>query len=426
MAQELAVTLEDLPDATNLARALIEEVAGSYESLVPETEGDDEIPEAVQRHALAKAAFLRLSVDDLAELSASEGHDDLPNKSAMAEVLSEKYADDLDTVAEIVLRREEGDPDYGLVTRLIPLRQAPDIDAAETAFRALRGHYIEQRVALFFAFGDVERSASVLRMSGKVRSFTVNPAEAGGKTRLNARPHTDEVTITLRTGQPWAEVNARRASDLNVVRSVLRRSGEVQPAAEVAKSDPLSREPYDLWDPRTLWMLDFLRRDLQSDELRLDDTLMANFVTPEKPRNAEDEPQDERRPNVESVRLRGRQLHEHPEACARIASGAQLRDMEIRVRKAINLAQGTSKLVRFRLSWEVNHLAVFSGSDEHNVDADLHREIVRLVRDAAPRQLDEDSLLFMLRQIEKRAAEGTVNDDAGSVLDEPEEQGGTA
>lgn len=421
-AKEMAVTLGDLPDATNLARGLIEEVVGSYESLVPETEGDDEIPEAVQRHALAKAAFLRLGVEDLAELAASEGYDDLPNKAAMAEVLSQEYSDDLDRVAEIVLRRERGDPDFGLVTRLVPLKEAPDLDAAQAAFRDLRGHYIEQRVALFFAFGDVERpSADILRITGRVRSFTVNPAEAGGQTRLNARPHTDEVTITLRRDQRWAEVNARRAGDLNVVRNVLRRSGEVQPAAEVAQPDPVTKEPYDIWDPRTLWMLDFLRRDLQAPALRLDDTLMANFVSPEEGGNDEEE-RDTRRPNVESVRLRGRQLHEHPEACARIASRAQLRDMEIRVRKAINLAQGTSKLVRFRLSWEGDHLAVFSGADEHNLDADLHREIVRLVRTAAERPLAQDSLLFMLRQIEKRAKEGTVAEDAGSLLEEPEEQ----
>jgi hypothetical protein len=425
--RELAVILDDLPDATNLARGIIEEVVGSYESLVPEIEGDDEIPEGVQRHALAKAAFLRLGVDDLAELAASEGYEDLPSKESMAEVLSEKYSDELDRVAEIVLGREQGDPDYGLVTRLVPLVEPPDIEAAQLAFQALRGHYVEHRVALFFAFGNVERpNPDLLRIVGRIRSFSVNPAEAGGETRLNARPRTAEITITLRRNQAWGEVDARRAGDLNVVRRVLRRSDEVLPADEVARPDAVTRKPYDDWDPRTLWMLDFLRRDLQAENLRLDDTLMANFVSAGEGPGDGSEPPDRRRPNVESVRLRGRQLHEHPEACARIASTAHLRDMEIRVRKAIDPAQGTSKLVRFRLSWEGDHLAVFSGADEHSIDADLHSEIVRLVRLAAERALDEDSLTFMLRQIERRAAGGSIAEGAQSVLDAPHEQGGTA
>ena len=227
--------------------------------------------------------------------------------------------------------------------------------------------------------------------------------------------------MVLRTGEPWAEVRTRRASDLRVVRSVLRRTGEVDPAVAVPIPEPLSREPYSTWDPRTLWTLDFLRRDLQANDLRLDDTLMANFVSPDAVQDEIASEDASRPPTVDSVRLRGTQLHEHQEACTRIAGRAHLRDIEVRVRRTLDSSSGYSKLVRMRLSWEDDHLAVLSGADGNEEDAAIHRELVALVRRAGRRSLDQDSLLFMLRRIEARAADGVV-DSGGSVLEDPEPQ----
>lgn len=426
---DLLVTIGDPDDTASIARALIEGVIGTYESLVPEAEeGDSAIPDPVQRRSLAKAAFLRLGVDDLGDLAASEGHEGLPTKDAMARALSEQYQDDLEKVAKLVLRKERGDPDFGLVTRLVPLNRSVDLGAVRSAFLALQGRYFEPRTALFFIFGDVsEQSDQVVRASGRIRSFLVNPAEAGGKTQLNFRPYTEDVGMVLRSGEAWAEVRTRRASDLRVVRTVLRRTGEVDPAGAVPMPTALQRAPYSSWDPRTLWMLDFLRRDLQAGDLHLDNTLMANFVSPEA--QSQDESDgvpsgDSRRPAVDSVRLKGTQLHEHPEACARIVGRAHLRDIEVRVRRT-DSRSGYSKLVRMRLSWEDDHLAVLSGADGDNEDAAIHRELVGLVRRAGQRDLNEDNLLFMLRGIERRAAEGIVGDDAGSLLGDPDQQEGT-
>jgi hypothetical protein len=152
-----------------------------------------------------------------------------------------------------------------------------------------------------------------LRLWGRVRSFSVAATELGDEVRMTPRERTDRVTIILRPGEAWADVEARRTSDLTAVRAVLRRSGEVTPSAVVPPTK-LASEPYDTWDPRTLWVLDFLRRDLQAPELRLNDTVMANFLTAKGQVVDED---DARRPNLDAVRLLGRQLHEHPEACAR-------------------------------------------------------------------------------------------------------------
>lgn len=433
-ANELSVTYPGVAErAVERARRAIAEAVQRYEDIVPETD-DNEIPDEVERRAISIAAFLRLTADELQELAVRENlPDDLSTKAAIASALAEKYGDDLDRVAELVLRRAEGNPDYGLVTRLLPLDEPPDIGSAETIFTSLEGRYFETRTAVFFLFGDVRRAGNVLRVEGRIHSFTVNPADAGGVIRMNARPHRESVVVVLRADQPWAEVDARRTSDLRVVRSVLRRSAAVVPAEAVEAPEPLTREPYDTWNPRTLWMLDFLRRDLQRPELRLDNTLMANFVTPTarnapvqetEPEETEPDVAEDRRPKIDAVRLLGRQLHDHPEACERIAAGAQLRDLDILVRAVQDARHDISRLVRFRLSWEDDHLAVLSGvTDPDQFQLQTHQTLVRLVRQAAHRELNEEALRFMLRRIESRAAAGTV-DEEGSVLDPPVEAEG--
>lgn len=431
LKQELAVTFETDGDPGDIARTLVEDAIGTYESLVPET-ADEDIPAGVQRRAMSKAAFLRLGADDLAELAAREGETDLPNKSAMAEALTRKYGDDLDKVAELVVRQAEGDAGFGLVTRLVPLPSPPDLDTVAHALEALRGRYFEPRTATFFIFGEVRRGTNVVSVDGRIRSFTVNPAEAGGKTQLNFRPHTENVTVTLRAGEAWVETNARRAGDLNLVRSMLRRTAELQPSVEPIAPAPLTRDPYSGWDVRTLWMLEFLRRDLQAETLRLDDTLMANFISARRPsEEAEDaeeagEPEETeetgRTPTLEAVRLLGQQLHDHPEACIRIAAGAQLRDIDVRIRQVTDQQRGHSELVRFRLSWEKDHIAVLSGAHDGRYSAPFHQQIVRLVRAAAARELDEEGLLLTLRRIERRASEGIGDGNDAGLFDAPEQQ----
>jgi hypothetical protein len=419
VADEIAITLPGLQDSTSIARALIDDAALAYESLIPESE-DGGIPDPVQRRSISKAAFLRLTAAELAELAAEE--DDgtttgLPSKQAIADALADRHGQDLDHVARMVIRQAEGDPSFGLVTRLLPLREPPDLDAAERAFRALQTRYFEPRLAVFFIFGAVNRNAGILRVNGKLMSFTVNPTEAAGTAQIYAKPSTQDITIVLRDGETWAEIDARRASDLHVLRTVLRRTGEIEPASALTAPDAYPEEPYSTWDPRTLWVLDFLRRDLQAPELKLDDTLMANFLTPQG--EPDDDEGDRRVPNLQAVRLLGTQLHEHPEACSRIASSAHLRDIEVRVRKVTDRTLGLTKLVRVRLSWEPDHLAVLSGaSSDDTFDRPVHDQIVKLVRGAAGRHLGETGLLPMLAQVERRAVDGTIPDDGSSVLDQ--------
>jgi hypothetical protein len=434
VADELAITRPGLDDPVSVARALIDDAALVYESVIPATD-DGGIPEDVERRSISKAAFLKLTAAELAELAAEEGDiatvAGLPSKREIATVLADRHGQDLEQVARMVINQTEGDPSFGLVTRLMPLREAPDLDAAARALRALRTRYFEPRLAVFFIFGDVTRTGGTLRASGRLRSFTVNPQEAAGTVEIGMKPSTHDVTVTLRDGDRWAEIDTRRSSDLHVMATVLRRTGQILPAAAVPIPDAYPDEPYSEWDPRTLWVLDFLRRDLQAPELKLDDTLMANFLTAQNAQPSDEVDDDDdgveegarRVPNLQAVRLLGTQLHEHPEACSRIASCAHLRDIEVRLRKVTDRAQNLSQLVKVRLSWEVDHLAVLSGSStDGTFDGGVHAQVVKLVRGAADRQLGALGLRSMLDEVQRRASDGVIPQDGSSVLDEHDAQ----
>jgi len=420
MSDEMALTLtQGMPDPLNIAEALVNGVIGTYESLVPETDGDGNIPSSVEQRAIAKAAFLRLGVDDLQELAAEKGIEDLPTKAAIAKALADVYADDLEAVAKLTLRETGGDPAFGLITRLLPLTTAPSIGAAQAAFESLSGRYFEVRPAVFFVFGAVSLSPDerFLTITGAVRAFTVSPAEVGGVANLNARPRRDDISIVLQADEKWATVTARRASDLAHIGAVLRRSGEVSPSPGVAAPDPLAQMPYSVWDARSLWMLDLFRRDLQAETLRLENTLMANFDSSKGSDQPEDE--DEARPTLDSVKLRGMQLQDHPEVCARIVNRAHLKDVEFKLRKIIDLQKNLSTLTRVRLAWERDHIAVLTGADEDALDVELHQRLVRLVRYAVARPLSAE-LIPILKRIEVRAKESDVDAGAEGVFGDPD------
>jgi hypothetical protein len=421
LPDEMAVKpAEDMPDALNVGRAVLEGVATSCELLVPPVDEDGELPNNVERTATAKAAFLRLAVDDLRELANKDELTDLPNKAALAKALAEKYADDLDQVAKLTFRESATEASFGLVTRLMPLSAVPDLEVAHAGFSSLTGRFFEIRPTVFFVFRSVTLSPDkrFLTIGGSIRSFFVSPVEFVDDKRLNPRPRKDDVVIKLEASQKWAMVESARASDMIHVGAILRRSGKVSTAPAVPPPDAMKVVPYGSWDARSLWMLDLMRRDMQAPELRLQETLMANFDTPKGTDPDEEDGDDEKvKPRLASVRLKGRALQDHPEVCQRIVDRAHMKDLEFRIRKVTDKEKGTATIQPARLAWEPDHLVVMTGAAGEIIDSDLHATLVRLVRDAVARPLS-DELIPILQKVQKRSQEKDVGADAEPVLDD--------
>jgi hypothetical protein len=326
---------------------------------------------------------------------------DLPTREALAEALARRFKDEHDKVARLVLRQEEGDPEYGLITRLVPLDRVPDLHQAEKDLAPLVGRYFETRVAQWFVFLNVTHDNGELVVKGRVRGYSVRPAEVGNVAKLNASPHKDDVTIRLRHGMPWAETDARRPSDLNAVRAVLRRADVAKPLEAPSSPAAIEEDPYSRWDPRTLWMLEFMQRELSTDPFAVHNVLMVDF---ERPSRGEIVPAD--RPSVQAVRLRGSQLQDHPEVCSLITRQRHMLEIQIQLRYWTNRSTGTSLLLGARVTWAGNHLAVMTGDVDGHLSLDIHRRLVRAVRDAAGRDVDIDWLRLLLRRIERNAGMG--------------------
>ncbi len=404
-AKELAVENEQYGDGLETAKRLLEDAIGDYESLVPAVaSGASEIPSEVQGKAIAKAAFLRLRADDLAEIAEGEGLVDLTTRDALAEALASRFKNEHDKVARLVLRQEDGDPEYGLVTRLVPLDHAPDLSQAAKELSPLVGRYFETRVAQWFVFLGVEPGGSELLIKGRVLGYSVRPAEVADAAKLNASPHRDDVTVRLRKGIPWAETDARRPGDLSAVRAVLRRADIAKPLEAVPSPAPIDEPPYAAWDPRTLWMLELMQRELSTDPFSVHNVLMVDF---ERPLRGEQVPLD--RPSVQAIRLRGSQLQDHPEVCSLITRQRHMLDIQIQLRYWANKQAGTSLLPGIRVTWAGNHVAVMTGDVDGHLSVELHRSLVNAVRDAVGRDVDIDRLRLLLRRIERNAGMGEAD-----------------
>lgn len=145
---------------------------------------------------------------------------------------------------------------------------------------------------------------------------------------------------------------------------------------------------------------------------------MANFDSPrgtEPDEEAQEGDDGKVKPRLKSVRLKGRQLQDHPEVCARIVSRAHMKDVELRLRKVTDKQKNLSTLTPVRFAWERDHFAVMTGTVEDQLDHDLHQALVRMVRDAVHRPLSTE-LVPILKAIEVRSKESDVDADAAGVF----------
>lgn len=141
-----------------------------------------------------------------------------------------------------------------------------------------------------------------------------------------------------------------------------------------------------------------MQRELFSDPFEVNNTLLVNF---ERPRRGEQVQED--RPSVQAVRLRGTQLQDHPEVCSLITRQRHLFEVQLRLRFWTNKQANIGLLPMGRITWADNHLVVMTGDVEGELSADIHRRLVRLVRDAAGRDVDVSRIRLLLGRIQRNA-----------------------
>lgn len=166
-------------------------------------------------------------------------------------------------------------------------------------------------------------------------------------------------------------------------------------------------------------MLELMQRELSNAQFAVQNVLMVNF---ERPARGEIMPAN--RPRVQAVRLRGSQLQDHPEVCSLITRQRHMFEVQIQLRYWTNGRSGSGIILDVRIVWSDNHLTVMTGDVDGHLSLDIHRALVKAVRDAAGRDVDIDRLRFLLGRIERNATKAE-SDELDPVLEMNDGDGGT-
>lgn len=398
---------------------LLVSALGRYESAIPEVNEDGSVPETVQDVGIANAAFFKLTAKELQRLADAPQDDGVAEaKPALARRLAEKYAGREEEIARLVLGTPSGERELtGLTTRLMPLAEAPtDLPDIADRLKALRGRYFETRPAEWFCFREVTYSGAALTLTGEIFGYNVHVGEVKDEARLQPHRQRESVRVTLRRGVAWAETDARRASALTAVRRVLIRTELARPLHTVAAPDDLVDAPYSRCDARTLWILELLSRELSQDPFAVLDHQMVNFERTAGDTKPAQVAPGQSRSRVSEVRLKGTLLMDHPEICALILRKRRIIDIELTLgimRAGVN-RQFWPKM-RIRFSWANDHVALTSGDIDGSFDAQVHGQLVSMVRSAVPRAITQENVEFSLKTILGNALR-TEGDDLDSVV----------
>jgi hypothetical protein len=360
---------------------------------------EEEIPEAEQTRDIEIAALSRLKLDDLQELAAAQGIPLATSKEALAELIVRRGDITREQIAELSLRTTDLSLDTGLVTRLFPLAEPPDIDIAGRRLDEANRRYLKLRLARWFVFDEARTTPDRVVVNGRIRSYRSKPVLEVEGHRLNVNPHSAEMVIRLRRGRPWAEVDGRQLTDAIDCATVMARGAGTRFGPTLALPLPALTGTLASWGRRTVWMLSFLQSHLERDAIRIHNYRMAHFeaadastpIAPDQPRIAE-------------IELRGQHVGASRDACQRIVEGAGLVAVELLLSFAHNADENYLIPVRITVSEVCATIETAAGKSVSAASASsLHRTLIEYVRRALDQTHDMTALGPLARKIVSRA-----------------------
>lgn len=360
---------------------------------------DSEIPEEEQARDIEIAALSRLKLADLEELAAERGVPLVASKEGLAELIVRRSDITREQIAEFALRETDLSIDTGLVTRLFPLPDAPDLTTAASRLAVARRRYLKLRLARWFIFDDVTKTADLVRLSGRIRSYRTKPVLEVEGHRLNVNPHAADLTIRLRRGRHWAEVDGRQLTDATDCSTVMARGAGVPFSPTLGLLLPAVTGTLATWSRPTVWMLSFLQDHLENNSISIHNYRMAHFeatdlATPTAPDQ----------PRIAEVELRGQHVGASRDACQRIVEGAGLVNVELVLSFALSATENHLIPVRVGVSEECATIATAAGKAVPAAAATvLHRALIENVRRALDATLDTTSLGGLVNKIIERA-----------------------
>jgi hypothetical protein len=405
---EWASGLKEDHDFVAQAEASLREYLESHEDLAQPAD-DGEIPISTQNREIEKAALLDLRMRDLKEVAEEKGIPLSKSKDRLVESIVDQGNLNREQIAKLVLQYYPDDPfERGITTHLVPLREAPVLDDVVSRLNRLAGKYARIRVARWFLFDEAARpTPQRLVIKGVLRGYRTKAVIDTDDYKINATPQRTDVRVRLLDGSSWAEVDARNVADVKDLRVVLNRGAEIPTRLVISPQLETMQGPAAGWDPRSVWFLDFLNRELEDVAIEIFNFEMAHFERVAATIEEVGQPQ------IDKVELRGQHVGAHRDSCSLITSGRRLLEIIVRIRYMPN---GSDEfLIPVRISFFPDRATVATAPSKDapaSVMGDLHRSLVAKVRSALDHEVRFSDVSQVANKITQRAEQASPAKEA--------------
>lgn len=405
---------EQIPSVTEeMAREMLEIL--SDEVLVgAETASDLGIPAWEKEKEIGKRALLNLRLSEIRQVARERG---LPSSGRIDEIadrIVRSLGIDRQAIARTVIQHEQPRPERGIVSRLLPLDEAPDLSRVQERVEPYVGRYIRIGVARWLVIAAVDVHRGHVDVLGQIRYYKVEPKLDEDEFSLMDSLRRAQVRIRFRREVQWCELSLKRAGDARGLGYAIRRLFDIAPQPTLPLKAHIAEGELVTWDARTLFMLDLLNSGLQDRQHGITNMTVVQFESDED---------EARRVNVTSVRLQGQQLISSRQACEFIVQGRGMIMVALRLRAQVQ----RDEYVTVPLRIDLHEDSVVVSAALTDVPDALTRDVQGYVLDRVRATIeagigDLPGLLDLYRQIAERSTDVRPTEEPDIlVVQEPRE-----
>lgn len=405
-----------IPSIADAMALEIAEILADEVLVGAETQGDLGIPQWEKEKEIGKRALLNLRFSELRQVARDRGLPVSGRMDELADRVVRSLGIDREEIARTVIQNEQPRPERGLVTRLLPLYEAPDLAHIEERVAPYVRRYIRIGVARWLVIAAVDATDDHVDISGHIRYYRVEPKVEEEEFTLQDSPRSSDVRIRFRRGVAWAELMLKRAGDARGLGYAIRRLFEIVPTQRLPLNIHITGGDLVGWDIRTLFMLDLLNSGLQDRQHAITNMTTVQFESDED---------ENRRVSVTSVRLQGQQLISSRQACEFIVQGRGMIMIALRLRAQVQRDEFVT--VPFRVDLHEDSIVVSTALTDipQSLTHQIHGHVLERVRSSVEAGIrDVPGLMALGDQIIQRSVDVSPVDEPDILVvleDRPEE-----
>jgi len=214
-------------------------------------------------------------------------------------------------------------------------------------------------IARWFIVGGVQAGASLLRLDGTFRTFRADATERGDDLTLTSDEHNASARLLLRSGDPFAEVEAKGEAESRAAIAAFEGSTSLRRLAVLAPPREPLRGQLGSWHNQSVFMIDLLQSRFRSSQIEILDLNIAGFKTERASRRSKTGDEEESAVRIKAVRFEGRHLLDSRPACELLSSGQHLVQLGMTVR--FTAGTGDQHLLPLTVNLAPDHVVVLTG-----------------------------------------------------------------